>query len=104
MTNKPAEAPAPDVAEQLRELSRWLLTHDIDMKMPAGMIDPEVGADEITCLTAEVERLRSALERGGDAVVRLAFLMPPPNDWTPQFVALGQAIASAALKEPPHED
>jgi len=48
----------------------------------------------------DVERLRTALTRGGSAVVNLAVQMPPTNEGTPQFVALGQAIARAALKEP----
>lgn len=47
----------------------------------------------------EIERLREALRLAGDRVGRLAFKMPPPNAWTPQFVLLGQTIAREALKE-----
>ena len=51
-----------EIVQRLHELSRWLLKHDVDMKMPAGMIDPEEAADIIARLEAEVERLREALE------------------------------------------
>jgi hypothetical protein len=37
-----------DIAEKLRELSRWLLATDTDIKMPDGMIDPEIAADTWT--------------------------------------------------------
>ncbi len=47
----------------------------------------------------EIERLRKALRLAGDRVARLAYKMPPPNAWTPQFVLLGLTIARAALKE-----
>ena len=50
-------------------------------------------------LKAENERLREALRLAGDRVGRLAFKMPPPNAWTPQFVLLGQTIARESLKE-----
>jgi hypothetical protein len=47
----------------------------------------------------EIERLREALRKAGAAVERLAFKMPPPNVWTPQFVQLGQQIARSALQQ-----
>jgi len=62
-----------DIAEKLRELSRWLLATDTDIKMPDGMIDPEIAADytealeayvaEKKLLAAENERLRAEAER-----------------------------------------
>jgi hypothetical protein len=48
-----------DIVQRLHELKVWLLKNDLDMKMPAGMIDPEEAADEIDRLRAEVERLKS---------------------------------------------
>lgn len=41
-------------------MSAWLLTHDLDMKMPAGMIDPGEAADLITSQAAEIERLKAS--------------------------------------------
>ena len=46
----------------------------------------------------EIERLREALRLAGDRVARLAYKMPPPNEFAPQFVLLGLTIASEALK------
>ena len=58
-----------DAVKRLRELSAWLIGNDVDMKMPAGMIDPEEAADEIDRLRAdlaareaEVARLRETLK------------------------------------------
>ena len=62
-------------------------------------IAPERVLPDRSKLEAENERLREALRKGGEAVERLAFEMPPPNEWTPQFVALGQAITRAAMEE-----
>lgn len=47
-----------EIVERLAELRKWLLSNDVDMKMPEGMIDPEVAAARITALEAEVEMLR----------------------------------------------
>jgi hypothetical protein len=47
----------------------------------------------------EIERLREALRLAGDRVAGLAYKMPPPNVWTPQFILLGLTIAREALKE-----
>jgi hypothetical protein len=60
-----------ETAEKLRQLSVWLLSNDIDMKMPEGMIDPEVGADEIDHLRAEVERLNKSRNKWGQKYNKL---------------------------------
>ena len=47
----------------------------------------------------EIERLRKALRLAGDSVERLAFKMPPPNAWTPQFVSLSQTITHSVFQQ-----
>lgn len=66
-------------------------------KLVSDLMDQ--AADDIDERDAEIERLREALRKAGAAVERLAFKMPPPNVWTPQFVQLGQQIARSALPQ-----
>jgi len=69
MTDTPAEAPAHDLVKRLRDdaESHYEVAHCADMR-PEETLNWEHGknceeaADEITRLTAEVERLRAALE------------------------------------------
>lgn len=69
-----------DIVEQARALRRRLISTDADMKMPAGMIDPDVLADEI-------ERLRAALEQADETIkwlcqneLNAALAQEKPND------------------------
>jgi len=59
----------------------------------------EIFGNELKERNAEIKRLREALRLAGDKVARLAYKMPPPNEFAPQFVLLGLTIASEALKE-----
>jgi hypothetical protein len=43
-------------------------------------------------LEAEIDRLRAGLIAGAEQVKKLAFEMPPPNDYTPRFVMLAQSM------------
>lgn len=47
-----------DIVERLRKLSRDMLSADIDMKLPAGSVDPSEAADEIERLRAKLGALR----------------------------------------------
>jgi hypothetical protein len=71
-----------DMVEKLRELSRWLIANDVDLKMPGDMIDPEVAADEI-------ERLRKALVTQGETL----------GKWKNAFEALMYCWMAAQYKE-----
>lgn len=61
-----------NTVERLREFSRWLIEHDVDMSLPDGFIDPAEAADEIERLravlvdnAAALAAAISLLERGG---------------------------------------
>jgi hypothetical protein len=43
-------------------------------------------------LKAEIASLRAALKDAAGAVERLAFVMPAPNNYTPQFVQLANVM------------
>lgn len=49
-------------------------------------------ADALAALTRELEEARVGLRLSADQVEKLAFQMPPPNNWTPQFVGLAHAM------------
>jgi hypothetical protein len=40
---------------------------------------------------AEIEHLRAVIRATSEQMTKLAFSIPAPNEWTPQFVMLAQA-------------
>ena len=46
-------------------------------------------------LEAELENARAALKIAANQVKTLAFKMPPPNEYTPQFVSISMAMEQA---------
>lgn len=54
----------------------------------------------IVKLEAEIDRLRALFRITAGQIERLAFDMPAPNDYTPQFVMLANDIRAALEPKP----